>query len=120
MRDAQIKESWKQCSRKKNYEIGITNGGGSNIVGHAARWHQDRIKILVLVDSDSDGKSYKASIIKKGGIYSKKSVFTLRDLVGNMISGGTIEDLLGKGFVEAKFKGFYKSKLDEDVQIFFN
>lgn len=100
----------------KEYEYGITNGTGSNIVQVASRLNHDGISILVIIDDDKDGKLYRDKILKIEGVYSKKNVFTIRDLVGGIKNEGTIEDLLGKNFVESKFKEFYKSELKEDCK----
>jgi len=100
----------------KKYEYGITNGTGSNIVQIASRLNHDEISILVVVDDDKNGKSYRDKILKIEGVYNKKNVFTIRDLVGDIKNEGTIEDLLGKDFVESKFKEFYKSELKENCE----
>jgi len=97
----------------KNYKYGITNGTGSNIVQTASKLNHDDIKVLVIVDDDEDGKGYKTKILKIGGVYNNTNVFTIRDLVGSIIDKGTIEDVLGKDFIESKFKEFYKSEFKE-------
>ena len=101
----------------KNKEISTTNGHGSNIDTVASKFNQDNISIMVIVDDDKDGKFYKEKILKIGGVYSKDNVFTLKDLVTNMVDDGTIEDLLGKEFIQSKFKEFYKATYDEDCTL---
>ena len=41
----------------------------------------------------------------------------LRDLNGNITNNGTIEDTLGKKFIESQFKSFYNSKLEKDCSL---
>jgi len=98
----------------KGYKYGITNGTGSNIVQTASKLNHDDIKVLIIVDDDKDGKEHKDKILKINGVYSKENVFTIRDIVGQIIDKGTIEDILGKDFIESKFKEFYKSEFSED------
>ncbi|RLA82771.1 MAG: hypothetical protein DRG78_06290 [Epsilonproteobacteria bacterium] len=86
---------------------GITNGHGSNISQIATRLDNDDIKMLVIVDADEEGEKYKKSILKLSGNYTNENVFTIRDLVAEVVSGGTIEDLLGKEYVESQFKKLY-------------
>jgi len=98
----------------KGYKYGITNGTGSNIVQIASKLNHDDIKVLIIVDDDKDGKEYKDKILKIDGVYSEENVFTIRDIVGEIIDKGTIEDVLGKDFIESKLKEFYKSEFGED------
>lgn len=98
----------------KGYKYGITNGTGSNIVQTASKLNHDDIKVLIIVDDDKDGKEHKDKILKIDGVYNKENVFTIRDIVGEIIDKGTIEDVLGKDFIESKFKEFYKSEFSED------
>ncbi len=44
---------------------------------------------------------------------------TIRDLVGSIIEGGTIEDTLGKNYVESVFKTSYKEfyKTSDNIQL---
>lgn len=91
--------------------IGITNGHGSNIDTLASKLNYDNISILVVVDDDKDGKKYKKNILAIGGIYTTDNVFTIRDMVGDMVDGGTIEDLLNTDFVKSQFDDFYKKTL---------
>ena len=89
-------------------DYGITNGHGSSIVTLACKLNDTGISIVVVVDDDEAGKDDKEKIQKIGKFY-KDNVFTIRDLVGDIIAGGTIEDTLGKEFVESQFNTFYKS-----------
>ena len=98
-------------------DIGIINGHGSNIVNLSSKMDHDGISLLVIVDDDNDGKNHKEKIIKIGGIYSENNVFTIRDLVGDIILNGTIEDTLDPGFVRKSFHEFLK---EEKKQIQFS
>lgn len=92
----------------KKIEYSITNGAGSNIIQVASKLNHDDIEVLVVVDDDKDGKIYKSKILEIEGVYNDKNVFTIRDIVGSIVNNGTIEDVLGKDFIETKFKEFYK------------
>ena len=83
-------------------DYGITNGHGSNIDTLASKLNDTDISILVILDDDNKGRKYKKKIIKIGGSYSINNVFTIRDLVGDIINGGTIEDVLGIDYLGAK------------------
>ncbi|MCP4764416.1 MAG: AAA family ATPase [archaeon] len=100
--------------------IGITNGHGSNVDTLASKLNYDDISILVVVDDDNDGKKYKTNILNIGGIYTSDNVYTLRDLVGDMVTGGTIEDLLDKGFVNSQFVDLYKNTFNEEGNVELN
>lgn len=97
------------------HNIGITNGHGSNIDTLASKMNYDDISVMVIVDDDEEGKKYKKNIAKIGGNYSEDTVFTIRDIEGEIISGGTIEDTLGVKFVESQFLRFYKTSFDEEL-----
>ncbi|PRY87676.1 putative ATP-dependent endonuclease of OLD family [Marinilabilia salmonicolor] len=98
--------------------IGITNGHGSNIDTLASKLNHENISILVLVDNDQDGQKYKKKILSIGGIYTSDNVFTIRDIVGDVVDGGTIEDLLDKEFIKSQFGKFYKRFFEEDAAEF--
>ncbi len=97
----------KALTLKGKPQFGITNGHGSNVDTLASKLNDVDISVLVVVDDDTSGKDYKKKIIKIGGSYSTDNVFTIRDLVGTIVADGTIEDTLGKNFVESTFKGLY-------------
>lgn len=103
----------KALALKNNTQFGITNGHGSNVDTLASKLNDVGISILVLLDDDESGKSYKNKIIRIGGSYSIENVFTIRDLVGNIVADGTIEDALGKDYVELKFKELYCNHYSE-------
>ncbi|MCK4919310.1 MAG: hypothetical protein KAS01_02890 [Candidatus Pacebacteria bacterium] len=87
---------------------------GSNIVQLASKFNYDDIKVLVIVDDDKDGKLYRDKILKIEGAYNSGNVFTIRDIAGDVKNNGTIEDLLGKDFIESMFKEFYRSGFGEN------
>ena len=91
-------------------DIGITNGHGTNIETLASKMNYDNISVLVIVDDDIDGRKYKEKIKKIGGAYNDDNVFTIRDIEGGIIDNGTIEDTLGKSYIESQFIEFYKAK----------
>lgn len=101
----------------KSKDISTTNGHGSNIDTTASMFNSNNISIIVIVDDDKDGKLHKEKILKIGGVYSNNNVFTLKDLVSDIVDNGTIEDLLGKEFIESKFKQFYEDKYGEKCEI---
>ena len=93
--------------------IGITNGHGNNITTIVSKFNHDDIRVLVVLDDDEDGKKDKKDIIKIGGGYTEDSVFTIRDLVGEIVDHGTIEDTLDVNFVVSQFKKMYESTYGE-------
>ena len=103
----------KVLALKGRAQIGITNGHGSNLDTLASKLNDVDIAVLVVVDDDASGKAYKAKIVRIGGSYSANNVLTIRDLVGGVVAGGTIEDTLDKNYVESKFKELYRSHYSE-------
>ncbi len=100
-----------ECLGHKN--IGITNGHGSNITTLVSKLNFDDMSILVVLDDDDDGRKDKGKILKVGGLYSTENVFTIRDLVGEIVDNGTIEDTLDINFVKTQFEKYYKSKYNK-------
>lgn len=100
-----------------NEYYGITNGKGSNIINIASLFNDNELAILVLVDDDEDGKKYKEDILKIKGVFTNNNVFTLRDLVEDIVENGTIEDCLGKGFIQSKFNIEFKNKFEKDSDL---
>ncbi len=99
-------------------DIGITNGYGSNITTLVSKLNYDNIKVLVVLDDDEEGRKDKEKIIKTGGIYTEENVFTIRELLGDIVDKGTIEDTLDLGFVKSQFEKFYKQTYGEDIEDF--
>ena len=56
--------------------------------------------------------------MKIGGVYNNRNVFTIRDLEGEIISNGTIEDTLGIEYITGQFKKFYKTKFSDNLSDF--
>ena len=105
----------KALSLLEREDIGITNGHGSNIDTLASKMNFDNVSVLVITDDDKDGRKYKENIIKIGGAYNIDTVFTIRDIVGEIIDQGTIEDTLGVQYIESQFLKYYKLSFDEDL-----
>jgi predicted ATP-dependent endonuclease of OLD family len=105
----------KVLALKDVHQFCITNGHGSNVDTLASKLNDVDISILVLLDDDASGKSYKKKIISIGGSYSANNVFTIRDLAGKIVADGTIEDTLGKDYVESQFKKLYCTQYKETV-----
>ncbi len=110
---ASDKQILQKVFQLKDKSFSVTNGHGSNIDTLASKLNDVEISPLVVVDDDKDGKIYKNKIIKIGGSFSAENVFTIRDLAGSMVEGCTIEDVLGKNYVESIFKAFYKQFYSE-------
>lgn len=96
-------------------DVGITNGHGNNIVTLASKMNYDSISIIVLLDDDNDGREDKKKIKKIGGVYNDNNVFTIRDLVGEIVDQGTIEDALDLSFLKSQFLQYYKSVYGESL-----
>lgn len=95
--------------------IGITNGHGSNITTLASKLNYDDLKVVVVLDDDEDGRRDKEKILQIGGLYTNDNVFTIRELVNEVVDNGTIEDLLDPVFVKVQFEKLYKSKFKKDI-----
>ena len=95
--------------------IGVTNGHGNNITTLVSKLNYDDIRILVILDDDEDGQKDKRMIFKVGGNYTEDSVFTIRDLVGDVINEGTIEDLLDAEFVKTQYNKYYKELFGKEL-----
>lgn len=91
----------------------ITNGYGDNIVSVASRLNYEDISPLVILDDDESGKKNREKIVKIGSNFIDTNVLTLKDLESHIVTGGTIEDLLGKAFVESKFKEQYNLEFEK-------
>ncbi|MCQ2788778.1 MAG: AAA family ATPase, partial [bacterium] len=87
---------------KPNNCIKITNGKGDNLCAVASLSGYYEIYPIVVVDDDEQGKKIKKEIIKIGSNYSNETVFTLRELCGELKDCGTIEDALSLEYVQNK------------------
>ncbi len=101
------------CMNHSN--IGITNGHGSNITTLVSKLNYDDLKVVVVLDDDEDGRRDKEKIIQVGGLYTSENVFTIRELVSEIVENGTIEDALDPAFVKAQFEKYYKSRYKKDI-----
>ncbi|MCK5724230.1 MAG: hypothetical protein KAI84_16985, partial [Gammaproteobacteria bacterium] len=72
------------------------------------------ISPLVILDDDISGKKNRDKIVKIGSNFTDTNVLTLKDLESHIVTGGTIEDLLGKAFVESKFKEQYNLEFEKE------
>lgn len=107
-----------QSQVKVKETILITNGYGDNIVSIASRLNYEDISPLVILDDDESGKKNRDKIVKIGSNFTDTNVLTLKDLESHIVTGGTIEDLLGKAFVESKFKEQYDLKFKKEPENF--
>ena len=71
------------------------------------------MKVVVVLDDDEEGRRDKEKILHVGGLYTTENVFTIRDLVSEIVDNGTIEDTLDQSFVVSQFEKFYKSKYNK-------
>ena len=114
------KKIFQKALMMKDLDFGITNGSGGNIVQVASRLNYDEIKVFVVVDDDPEGENYKDKIRQIGGIFGDNNVYTIRDIVGEVTSGSTVEDLLGSNFIGTQFKKFYKEKFNSEIDPVFS
>ena len=87
---------------KPNNCIKITNGKGDNLCAVASLSGYYEVYPIVVVDDDEQGKKIKREIIKIGSDYSNETVFTLRELCGDLKDCGTIEDSLPIEYLKTK------------------
>lgn len=83
----------------KNHRVLITNGRGNDVPSIASLMAFHNIIPIIITDDDKTGKEMRDNVIKIGGNFKTFS-FTIRDLNGNIVDGGTIEDTLPKDFIE--------------------
>lgn len=95
--------------------VGITNGCGSNITTLVSKLNFDNMKVVVVLDDDEDGRRDKEKILQVGGLYTAENVFTIRELVQEIVDDGTIEDTLEPAFVKSQFEKLYKAKFKKDI-----
>ena len=109
MRGYRIKKIIEKTLAKLNIKetILITNGHGANIVSNVSSLNYRDISPLVILDDDESGRKSRDKIVKIGGNFTDKNVLTLKELESNIVTGGTIEDLLGIAFIDSKFKTQY-------------
>jgi predicted ATP-dependent endonuclease of OLD family len=88
----------------------IANGHGDNLKAVASICGFQDIHPIVVVDDDKPGQKYKKDIIALGGEFTESSVFTIRDLCGDILAGGTIEDSLDTDYTGSKLNSVLKEK----------
>lgn len=96
----------------------ITNGHGDNIVTTASRLNYEDISPLVILDDDKSGRNNRGKIVKIGGNFTDTNVLTLKDIESHIVTKGTIEDLMGKAFIESKFKEQYNLDFEKNPDTF--
>lgn len=107
-----------KCIGQEN--IGITNGHGTNLITLASKVNFDDLSIVVLLDDDEAGRNDKEKILKIGGVFNENNVFTIRDLVGDIIQNGTIEDTVNSDYIKVQFNKCYNEKFGELPDIEFS
>jgi predicted ATP-dependent endonuclease of OLD family len=101
---------------KKDHAILITNGTGSNIVATASLLSYHEIIPRVLVDDDDAGKRAKTEIHKINQGFIGK-VHTIRDLNGNIILDGSIEDTLPIGYVQSEANKVFRAESISNITL---
>ena len=97
----------------KDFDFAVSNGNGNNISSVASLLNFQKILALAIVDDDKSGKGNKKTISETGGIF-KDNVFTIRDIEGGILEGGTTEDSLDRRFVISKFNEVSGMELKAD------
>lgn len=101
---------------KKDHDILITNGTGSNIVATASLLSYHDITPTVVVDDDDAGKKAKVEINKINKNFSGK-VHTIRELNGNIISDGSIEDTLAMTYVQSEANKVFRTNSIANISL---
>ena len=101
---------------KKDHGVLITNGTGSNIASTASLLSFHDITPMVAVDDDDAGRKTKIEISKISKLYSDK-VFTIRDLNGNIVSKGTIEDTISQAYVQSETNKVLRTNSITDITL---
>ncbi|MDR2654156.1 MAG: AAA family ATPase [Mycoplasmataceae bacterium] len=100
----------------KNHGILITTGEGSSAPSVASMLSFHNIKPLIITDDDDTGRELKKKVLKIDDEFKDKT-FTIRDLNGDIINGGTIEDTLPKAFVESKINKILEENQIEHIKL---
>ena len=99
----------------KDHNISIANGTGNTIVATASLMAFYRVSSMVVTDDDEAGRKMKTEIEKIGDELFKGNVYTIRNLNGNIIEDGTIEDVLPMSFVQSETNKQLKKKSIADI-----
>jgi|GEM_PF-804813 len=101
----------------KDHNISIANGTGNTIVATATLMAFYRVSSMVMTDDDEQGKKMKKEIEKIGDKLFKGNVHTIRNLNGDIIEGGTIEDTLPMTFVQSEANKQFKKNGVADITL---
>lgn len=101
----------------KDHNISIANGTGNTIVATASLMAFYRVSSMVVTDDDEAGRKMKTEIEKIGDELFKGNVYTIRNLNGNIIEDGTIEDVLPMSFVQSETNKQLKKKSIADITL---
>jgi predicted ATP-dependent endonuclease of OLD family len=97
-----------------NTNIIISNGKGDNLIAIASLMDFHDVNPIIIVDDDDEGQEIKKSVIDISNSYTNRNVYTIRDICGDLIKNGTIEDTLPIDFVQSKLDTVLnESKLSE-------
>jgi predicted ATP-dependent endonuclease of OLD family len=101
---------------KKDHDVLITNGTGSNIVATASLLSYHEINPTVVADDDEAGQKAKTDILKISNSFKGK-VFTIRDLDGGIIGKGSIEDTLPMTYVQGEANKVLRTNSIGDITL---
>lgn len=77
-----------------------SSGGASKISSIASLLINENVPCSILLDDDKEGKDAKRNVMRKfKEYYNETNLFTLKDLVNDLPSNSTIEDLLPNTFL---------------------
>ncbi len=100
----------------KNHNILITNGTGSNLPAIASIMAFQGINPIIITDDDKNGRKMKRDVMNISNDF-KEVTFTIRDLNGNIIDGGTIEDTLPRDYIESIINGLLGQNEIETISL---
>lgn len=101
----------------KDHNISIANGTGNTIVATATLMGFYRVSSMVMTDDDEPGKKMKGEIEKIKDKLFEGKVHTIRNLNGNIIEDGTIEDALPMTFVQSEANKQFKKSGIADITL---
>jgi hypothetical protein len=101
----------------KDHNISIANGTGNSIVATASLMAFYRVSSMVVTDDDEAGRKMKTEIEKIGDELFKGNVYTIRNLNGNIIEDGSIEDALPMTFLQSEANKVLKKKSIADITL---
>lgn len=104
-------------SLKPKNDILITNGRGDKIKANATLMDYNEVNPLVLLDDDEAGRCFKKEVLAIGGGFNNKNVLTIRDIYGDIINKGTIEDCLPIEYVKGKMNEVLHDHNIKDIDL---